>query len=83
MVKKLKKLAKSEEKFRLVLKTKDGSLIVNREAQKDFYTEKHEIYNGMVFAEHSLRIDAREHGVKLISWSMTDEAVVGIVEYLK
>ena len=68
-------------KFRVRFETKDGSLIMNRPAERDYYVDR---YGRPLldFLELSLGRDAREKGVKVVSWTLTKEALVAIVDWL-
>lgn len=61
--------------------TKDGCLVQNRLGNRDFWLTR----NGKLdesFARISLESDAREKGVRLLSYTYDQEGVQALVEWL-
>lgn len=67
--------------YRVKFVTRDGSIIMNREADKSFYFRDGRVYD-QEFIDYSLSRDAREHAVKILSLTVTENGVHAIVEYL-
>lgn len=67
--------------FRIQFKDKDGNLIQNRKATKDFFFRTRGIVD-KEFTDYSLAIDAREKGVKIIEYDINEDGINAIVEYL-
>lgn len=66
------------------LKTRDGILVLKRD-QGDLqaWADRSRHYDGMEFAEYSIRIDCRQKGVKLLSWKRDGANIEAVVEWLK
>lgn len=69
------------------MKTRDGSLIQNRKGDRDFYIRTR-TYRGKVvetildsFAIEMLKIDCRQKGVKLVSYTYDENGIYAIVEW--
>lgn len=62
-----------QKPFHIRFRTVDGNLIMDRKSDADYY-----IRHGIVdkfFTEHSLGIDAREKGVRILSKTVTAEGI--------
>ena len=67
--------------FRILFTTRDGSVIMNREATKSFYFLHGRVVD-QEFMNYSLTRDAREHAVKILSLNVAENGIHAIVEYL-
>lgn len=67
--------------FLLRLTTKDGSLIMSRGSDK-----RHWMHQGQFLDDEMIRLnigrDCREKGVRLVSYTLHDDRLEGIVEWL-
>jgi hypothetical protein len=67
--------------YRLQLTTKDGSLVMNRSTDKSMWR-----WQGKWYDDKMIRLliekDCREKGVRLVSYTMHDDYMDGIVEWL-
>lgn len=72
------------DSFRVCLKTKDGSLIQNRESDPKFWfhMDRNRLIENEDFVRISLATDCREKGVRLISYIIDTNGVNAIVDYL-
>ena len=67
--------------YRIKLVTKDGCLVQNRIGKRDFWLRP----DGKLdesFARISLESDAREKGVRLVSYTHDPDGVQAVVEWL-
>lgn len=70
-----------DKNYRIHLVTKDGCLILNRGTNKDLWTS----WDGWVCDKDirkMLSYDLREKGVRLLSYTMHQDRLEGIVEWL-
>jgi hypothetical protein len=73
--------AQSDPYFKMI--TKDGVLVLQR-GQGDLgaWADRRPHYDGVEFAEYSLRIDCRQKGVRLLSWKRDGQNVIATVAWL-
>lgn len=67
--------------FRVKFVTKDGSLVMNRPADVEYYIKR----NGqpdVEFVEYILKADSRDRGVRVVSYTLTKEGLNAIVDWL-
>lgn len=67
--------------FKLTMKTIDGSLITDRNADKDLFF----ISRGRPdkeFVEYSIERDCREKGVRLVEYEIDETGIECLVDYL-
>lgn len=66
------------------MQTPDGVLVLQRSlGDIKAWADRSKHYDGMEFAEYSLRIDCRQKGVKLVSWHRDGQNVLATVTWLK
>jgi radical SAM superfamily enzyme len=67
--------------FRIKMVTKDGCLVQNRTGKRDFWLRSDGKLDEQ-FAHISLTADAREKGVRVLSYTYDQEGVQAVVEWL-
>lgn len=70
------------DNFKVTFKTADGSLVMDRHADADYYFDEWGRPNEK-FIQRVLISDGREKGVRVLSHTITKDGLAAIVEWLK
>jgi hypothetical protein len=71
------------DKFRIKFKTRDGSIVMNREANREYYLDDNNRIVDHQFMDISLKKDASEKGVRIVgNYDVTCYGITCTVEWL-
>ena len=83
IVSKAKIKTQTESGFRVIFKTADGSLVMNRSGSREFYFEDKYFTRPSINVEEFIRPDARAKGVRILSYTLDRNGLNAIVQWLK
>jgi hypothetical protein len=66
--------------FRVTFRTPDGSLIMDRESDREFYIRGSGV--DLEFVALVLKKDSAEKGVRVLSHKVTDEGLIAVVDWI-